>query len=259
MKKDINLKYLLILAVLCFVYLFTQHGINIKIFLILILIPIFLLLNHFNEKKIVHFFLGLLSFFLLFNFSYNHYLKNEEILSNISQRDLSQKKMIQFLNKKNYKNTYLSLDFGILKNVSIHTDKNVYFINITNTNLTEKNLTNRFYDIIYLYGFNVSDLQAYFEDIDLEYQEKIKKIALTNLYHMQIHHKEKIIKKLLDGYKNYLSSNKYKAIKYFDKCIINFDNLNYVKNNSFIFEVIKSKQIYEYSNYKIYNCKFDNK
>ena len=236
-KEDINLKYLLILAILCFIYLFIQHGVDIKIFLILIFIPIYLLLNHFNKKKLVHFFLGL--------------------FSNISQRDLAQKKLIQFLNKKDYKNAYLSLDFGILKNISIHTDQNVYFINITNTNLTEKILTNRFYDIIYLHGFNVSNLQAYFEDIDLEYQEKIKKIVLVNLYHMQIHHKEKIIKKLLDGYKNYLSSNKHKLIKNFDRCIVNFDNLNTIKNNSFIFEVIKSKPIYEYSNYKIYNCKLN--
>ena len=152
----------------------------------------------------------------------------------------------------------MSLDFGILKNISIHTDQKVYFINITNTNLTEKNLTNRFYDIIYLHGFNVSNLQAYFDNIDLEYQEKIKKIALVNLYHMQIHYKDKIIKKLLDGYKKYLSSKKYKLIKNFDRCIVNFDNLNSIKNNSFIFEAIKSKPIYEYSNYKIYNCKFDN-
>ena len=262
-KKDINLKYLLILAILCFVYLFIQHGVDIKIFLILVFIPIYLLLNHFMKKKLVHFFLGLLSFFLLFNFSYNHYLKNDEVFSNISQRDLAQKKLIQFLNKKNYKNTYLSLDFGILKNVSIHTDQNVYFINITNTNLTEKILTNRLYDIIYLHGFDILDLQDYLEDIDysnnanLEPQERIKKILLKNLYHHQIYHKEKIIKKLLDGYKNYLLSNKHKLIKNFDRCIVNFDNLNTIKNNSFIFEVIKSKPIYEYSNYKIYNCKLN--
>ena len=43
----------------------------------------------------------------------------------------TQKKFINYLNKNNdLKKTFISLDFGLLKNLSIHTNHNIYFINI---------------------------------------------------------------------------------------------------------------------------------
>ena len=47
------------------------------------------------------------------------------------------------------KNFYF-VRFQIAKNLSIHTNHNVYFVNITNTNLNENDIIKRLFDIIYL-------------------------------------------------------------------------------------------------------------
>ena len=66
------------------------------------------------------------------------------------------------------KKTIISFDWGLLKNLSIHTNHNIYFINITNTNLKKKVLLERFFDTIYLYGFTRIDLENYFLNLDLK-------------------------------------------------------------------------------------------
>ena len=63
-----------------------------------------------------------------------------------------QKKLINhFKNEYDIKKTFLTLDFGLLKNISIHSNHNVYFINITNTNFSEDKLVERFYDLIFFF------------------------------------------------------------------------------------------------------------
>ena len=91
------------------------------------------------------------------------------------------------------KKTYISLDFGLLKNLSIHTSHNIYFINITNTNVSEEKLLKRLFDILYLHGFTKIDLINFLKLIKskilMHKKITMKEILIfyfSNLFHHQL-------------------------------------------------------------------------
>ena len=56
----------------------------------------------------------------------------------------------------------------MLKNLSIHTNHNVYFVNITNTNLNENDISKRLFDIIYLHGFTKLDFANFLDQTEIQ-------------------------------------------------------------------------------------------
>lgn len=139
--------------------------------------------------------ISVFSFCLLTIFSLNSslYFKKQFIYFPQSQKD--QKEFFKFLNKENNKERILiTLDLSLMKNATNHTNSYVYFTNITTTNLHRSDLYERFFDILYLYGFKTSDLKIFITDIksnaELKFDEyrdleiRNKSLILQNLYHI---------------------------------------------------------------------------
>ena len=159
-SKNINYKILLFFILIFYFYLFLQHGFYYKIWFTLLIIPIYLILrklkNNLISKSIIYFLIS--SFFIYINIY--QFIKFKESFSYKSNFENSQIELIDHINKNNFKNkSIITLDLGVLKNLSIHTSSNVYIANITNTNLSMQETKRRFFDIIYLYGFKSSDLK----------------------------------------------------------------------------------------------------
>ena len=177
--------------------------------------------------------------------------------------------MNEFDYKENNKERILiTLDLGIMKNATIHSNSYVYFTNITTTNLNRSDLYDRFFDILYLYGFTTSDLKTYIADIKSNTQLKLneykdlevrnKSLILENLYHAlyqaNFDHSS-VINTVVNNYDFYLKNKKYLNIKKFNTCLVSSIDKYLVKEDSFIYKLIKNHDpFYENSYLKAYNC-----
>lgn len=155
-----------------------------------------------------------------------------------------------------------------MKNATNHTNSYVYFTNITTTNLHRSDLYERFFDILYLYGFKTSDLKIFITDIksnaELKFDEyrdleiRNKSLILQNLYHIlyevNFDHSS-VINTIVNNYDFYLKKKKYLNIKKFNTCIISDVDKKLIKKNSFIDRLISNEKPFYVNTYlKAYNC-----
>ena len=260
-NKFLNLKLTFLIAILFCIYIFLQHQVKYQyLYLIFILLFYFISIT-FIKKIIFKFLLSCITFLILLAFSYNHYLVDDPKYEIRTDYQYTQKKFINYLNKNNdLKKTFISLDFGLLKNLSIHTNHNIYFINITNTNLNEHNLIKRLFDTIYLHGFTKLDFANFLDQTELQnstdhmdYNQKNITVLFSNLYHGQlINHRQKILE-LVQKYEIYLENKEYNNINFFDQCIINPLSKKFIKKNSF-FDNLQGKKLIYKDYFEVYNC-----
>lgn len=213
--------------------------------------------------------ISVFSFCLLIIFSLNSslYFKKQFVYFPQTQKD--QKEFFKYLNKENNKERILiTLDLSLMKNATNHTNSYVYFTNITTTNLRRDELYKRFFDILYLYGFKTSDLKTYISDIksntELKFDEyrnleiRNKSLILENLYHAlyQVNFDHSlVINTIVNNYDFYLKNKKYLNMKKFNTCLISSVDKYLVKEDSFIYKLIKNHDpFYENFYLKAYNC-----
>ncbi len=260
-NKYLNLKFTFLIAILFCIYIFLQHQIKYQYFYLIFILLFYLISTHFIKKIVFKIFLSFSAFLILFIFSYNHYLIDDPKYEIATNYEYTQKKIISHLNKNNdLKKTFISLDFGLLKNLSIHTNHNVYFVNITNTNLNENNIIKRLFDTIYLHGFTKLDFANFLDQIELQnstshdsFNQKNVKVMFSNIYHHQlINHRQKILE-LVKRYEMYLMSKDYNNINFFDQCIINPLSKRFIKKNSF-FDNLQGKKLIYNDDLEVYNC-----
>ena len=223
--------------------------------------------------RFTDYFLRIISFFsfcLLIIFSLNSSLYFKEQFVYFPQNQKDQKEFFKYLYKENNKERILiTLDLGIMKNATIHSNSYVYFTNITTTNLNRSELYDRFFDILYLYGFATSDLKTYIADIKSNTQLKLneykdlevrnKSLILENLYHALYQDNfdhSLVIDNIINNYDYYLINKKYLLLKKFNTCIVSNVDQFLIKKNSFMHKLISSqKPFYQNSYLKAYNCK----
>jgi hypothetical protein len=227
--------------------------------------------------RFTDYFLRIISFFsfcLLIIFSLNSSLYFKEQFVYFPQNQKDQKEFFKYLYKENNKERILiTLDLGIMKNATIHSNSYVYFTNITTTNLNRSELYDRFFDILYLYGFTTSDLKTYIADIKSNTQLKLneyrdlevrnKSLILENLYHALYQDnfdKLSVINTIINNYDLYLINKKYFSLKEFNTCVISDVDKNLVKKNSFVNRLIlEDKPFYVNDYLRAYNCSFSKK
>ena len=205
---------------------------------------------------------------IIFSLKSSFFFKEQFVYFPQNQKD--QKEFFKYLYKENNRERILlTLDLGLMKNATIHSKSYVYFTNITTTNLNRNELYDRFFDILYLYGFNTSDLRIYINDIksntqlqsneyrDLEIRNK--SLILENLYHALYQDNfdhTLVINNILNNYDSYLINKKYLLLKKFNTCIVSSVDKSLIKENSFMYKLISSqKPFYQNSYLKAYNCK----
>ena len=168
-NKFLNLKFTFFIVIIFFIYIFLQHQIKFQYFYLILIFLFYLTSIYFIKNIIFKILLSFSAFLILFIFSYNHHLIDGPKYEIASDYEYTQKKIINYFNKNNdSKKTFISLDFGLLKNLSIHTNHNVYFVNITNTNLNENDIIKRLFDIIYLHGFTKLDFANFLDQIEIQ-------------------------------------------------------------------------------------------
>ena len=269
--KNINYKILLFFILIFYLYLFLQHGFYYKIWFTLLIIPIYLIVRKIKNIlifKSISYFL-ILIFFVYINIY--QFLRFEKAFNFKSDYENSQIKLIDYINKNNFKSkSIITLDLGVLKNLSIHTDSNVYLANITNTNLSMQEIKTRFFDIIYLYGFKNSDLKKYLFYIEnknlinlqyklsekeyINYDKRSSFIFYQFIYHMLQIDSAKVTKNLTAQYQKYLDSRKFKDIYYFDTCLITNYDEKFIQKHSFFYKVLQQKPYYENSSLRLFKC-----
>ncbi len=269
--KNINYKILLFFILIFYLYLFLQHGFYYKIWFTLLIIPIYSILrklkNNLISKSIIYFLIS--SFFVYINIY--QFIKFKESFSYKSNFENSQIELIDHINKNNFKNkSIITLDLGVLKNLSIHTSSNVYIANITNTNLSMQETKRRFFDIIYLYGFKSSDLKNYLfllenknlinsqyklsEKEYLNYEKRSSFIFYKFIYHMLQIDSSKVTKNLIAQYQKYLDRGEFKKIYYFDTCLVTNYDENFIQKNSFFYKVLQQQPFFENSSLRLFKC-----
>ena len=260
----LNLKLTFLFSLLFCFYIFLQHQVKYQYLYLIVIFLVYLISRSLIKKIIFKIFLSFSTFLILFIFSYNHYLVDDSKYEIKTDYEYTQKKLINYLNKHSeLKKTFISLDFGLLKNLSIHTNHNIYFINITNTNFNENNIIKRLFDAIYLHGFTKLDFENFLDQIELQnstshddFNQKNIKILFSNIYHHQtISQKQKILE-LVDRYELYLRGKEYNNINFFDQCIINPMTKKFIKENSFFDSLQEKKLIYK-DYLEVYSCSID--
>jgi hypothetical protein len=270
--KDVRKKLLYFGVAIFYTYLFLQHGLDYKILLTLLLVPIYLIFRYMRDNFYMKYalYLMIFSFFAFFNI--NDYLIAKKKHNYNNNTEISQLKLIEYLNKNNLKKkTIISLDLGVLKNLSIHTNNNVYFANITSTNLNMMETKKRFYDIIYLYGFSTYDFKDYlkifrnkdllnkqyvinFDDKNFDYQEKSSIIFYRSIFHLLAINSKQETETFINQYELYLKNKENNNHHYYDTCLISNYDEKLIQKDSFFYEINQKKPIYKNNFIKLYEC-----
>jgi hypothetical protein len=275
-KTEINIINLFKYFFLFFInilYIFLKKNNQLIHYYIFFLILVFCSIIYFKYySRFTDYLLRIVSLFsfcllILFSLKSSFFFKDQFVHFPQNQKD--QKEFFKYLYKENNKERILlTLDLGLMKNATIHSNSYVYFTNITTTNLNRSDLYDRFFDILYLYGFTTSDLKTYIADIKSNTQLKLneykdlevrnKSLILENLYHAlyqaNFDHSS-VINTIVNNYDFYLKNKKYLNIKKFNTCLVSSIDKYLVKEDSFIYKLIKNHDpFYENSYLKAYNC-----
>ena len=242
-----------------------------------------LILTFFINYKII--FRYLIKVFLIIPFIYLLFLnysaakqdiENIKFYNNIFEID--QKNLFNWLNK-NLSNEDIILAFnkGLILNAEIHTKNFIYTPSITKApmKLKREEIINRIFDIMYLYGFTIQDFKNYLknyktnwelkdEDHPFDYKNFLEKdLALMNFMvfyeKVRTNYDKKEIKNFyINRYQKYLHDKNYTNISQFTHCIITEYDKKFIKENSFISKIVKTKKpIYDTQNIKVYHCSND--
>ena len=269
--KNINFRILLLFIIIFYIYLFLQHGFFYKIWFTLLIIPIYLILKNIKNNLIAKsIFCFLISCFFIYINIYQ-FIKFKKTFSYHTNFENFQIELIDYINKNNFQNkSIITLDLGVLKNLSVHTNSNVYMSNITNTNLGMTEIKKRFFDIIYLYGFKIRDLRNYLFLIEnknlinaeyklsdeeyLNYEKRSSLIFYQFIYHMLQIDSKKITKNLIAQYQEYLDSRDFNKIHFFNICLVGNYDKNFIQKDSFFYNISQQKPLYENSSFRLFKC-----
>ena len=182
--------------------------------------------------------------------------------------EIMQQKFFQWVSLYKKEKSLISLNLGLLLNAELHTNQNVFISNITNvpSHIDRYFLMKRLNNIFYLYGFTINDLNSFLKDYITQWEinrdnftEHKKNLAILNkiIFYENFQNEYDVnqpISILLNSYKKYLENNNKKSKKNFDICIITNYDSEFIKENSFFYEIKKKKPIYVNSYIKAYNC-----
>ena len=270
--KSINKKFVSILVLIYLLYLILVNGLSINILILFLFLFISLaIVTYFKNSKLVKYGFALIVLIIFINFNLYEFSNNQKKFNFITDKESDQIQLIEFLNdKKISKKTILSLDLGVIKNLSIHTNQNIYLGNITNSNFSINQMKKRFFDIIYLYGFTYKDIEEYLYDfkqlnlidsqllISGEDMNKNNNRFTLNFYkyfyHIQNITTEIETTKFVEEYKKYLDREEFKKIYYFDTCLVTNYDENFIQKNSFFYKVLQQQTFFENSSLKLFKC-----
>jgi hypothetical protein len=270
-SKIVYLKFIL-LFLLNIVYILTKKEHHFIFQYILFIVICFFLLNLIKKKnfsfsnpiKIC----SIITFCILIYFSFSSSKLKIKEFDYFPQYEESQKSFFKWLVTNNKESVLLSFNIGLMKNATLHTNNYIYLPNITVTNLDQYHYFNRFFDIAYLYGFDAKDLQEYLKDFKTNQQLnsndfrnpiiKNKSIIIASLFHglyQTNFNKDLVLDTIVTKYEHYLNNKYYLNVKKFDLCVITFVDLQLIKNNSYMHNLIlKENPIFTNSILDAYYC-----
>ncbi len=200
-------------------------------------------------------------------------IKNIKFYNNTFEID--QKNLFNWINKNlPSKKIILAFNKGLIINAEIHTENFIYTPTITKApmKIKREEIINRIFDVMYLYGFSIKDLEIYLENYKTNWELKDenhpfnyenfleKDLALMNLMvfyeKVQTNYDKIEIKNFyLNRYQKYLKDKKYVNMKQFTHCIITKYDKKFIKKGSFFSKIIQSyKPVYDSQNIKVYSC-----
>ena len=272
--KDFNKKKKLIMAIFLFlhlpyVYLFVGKVLFLKYIIffslaLILIVGVYLLVTSFKSQKI----LLILPITFIVIFFVSIFLKNMNQNIKTDNDEIMQQKFFQWVSLYKKEKSLISLNLGLLLNAELHTNQNVFISNITNvpSHIDRYFLMKRLNNIFYLYGFTINDLNSFLKDYITQWEinrdnftEHKKNLAILNkiIFYENFQNEYDVnqpISILLNSYKKYLENNNKKSKKNFDICIITNYDSEFIKENSFFYEIKKNKPIYVNSYIKAYNC-----